>query len=149
MIEEIESAEEPLVGLDLEAFLMDEKGEKDGVYHQIAEDVELLVARHQNVNYIEMLAKWYKANRVMIDAALLSDNAADGKMCEVLARTIWLGWRGELRIGSVVQKDDAETRKKLLQKLPELRRRVVELSQLTEAYRLEELETVGESSSAG
>lgn len=133
-------------GLNLESFATDESKEIGGVYFPVAQGVEFLIARWQNTEYLKAAVKFYRDNKVAIERSLMDDGEADDEMCLILAKTIWKGWKGELRLGGEVLQDTPENRVKALKGFKEIRRFVVECSQEAEAYRLEAQADLGKSS---
>lgn len=83
------------MALDIFAqFATDESKEEAGVWVEIGEDAEILVARAGNKKYGKMIAKEYEKHKKLLD---LKNDASEAKseeiMIEVLAKTILLGWK--------------------------------------------------------
>ena len=134
-------------GLDLEAFAIDEQKESEGVWIPIAGGVEFLIARANNPNYLKALTSFYKVNRAAVDRQLMEDGEADDIMCKILAETVFLGFRGELRLQGAVQTDTVVNRAKIMKNFKALREEVVRLSNESELYQAAEEVAAGESSS--
>lgn len=142
---ETPTPEEP-AGLNLEQFAVDEDKEVSGVWFPIANDVDFLVARMNNTEYLRSMARLYKENRVAIERSLMEDAEADEKMCRILATTIFKGFRGPLKHKGKLLKNTIETRIQVLSEYKEVRRLVVDKANEVEAYRAEEVAEAGKPS---
>lgn len=81
------------------AFSTDQKTEEEGKLTQIPDcgDTLWLVARSGNKSYNRLLSTLYKRNRAVLDSK--GDEAqkkSDEILAEVFAKTILLGWQGEI-----------------------------------------------------
>ena len=87
------------------AFATNETAEKEGTLTQIPKcgDTMFRVARSGNINFNKMITKLVKQNKPVLDS---KGPAADAKNDEifavVLAKTILLGWEGEINIKGVM-----------------------------------------------
>lgn len=126
------------------AFRLDDKRTIDGAPITLAEGVQIFVARMNNPNYAEKLLKFYRTNRFAIERNLLDQNAADDKLCALLAETIFVGMVGFSHEGKLLE-DTIENRKWALITYPALREKVVEESQNVANFRAAGLEDEGKS----
>lgn len=81
------------------AFSTDQKTEEEGKLTQLPDcgDTMFLVARSGNKSYNKLLSTLYKRNRAVLDSK--GDEAqkkSDEILAEVFAKTILLGWQGEI-----------------------------------------------------
>ena len=139
----VETASPPQFDID-KAFRLDDKRTIDGAPITLAEGVQIFVARMNNPHYAEKLLKFYRQNKFAIERNLLEQNAADDKLCALLAETIFVGMVGFSHEGAALE-DTHENRKWALITYPALREKVVEESQNVANYRAAGLEDEGKS----
>ncbi|MCP3023263.1 hypothetical protein [Cupriavidus basilensis] len=76
------------------AFATDETKELEGVWIELSDGAEILVARAGNKKYNKLLAQQYEKNKRLLD---LKNDAAETLsntiMIDVMARTLLLGWK--------------------------------------------------------
>lgn len=82
-----------------DSFSTDQKTEEEGKLTQLPDcgDTLWLVARSGNKTYNKLLSSLYKRNRAVLDSK--GDEAqkkSDEILAEVFAKTILLGWQGEI-----------------------------------------------------
>lgn len=75
------------------AFATDEQKEIEGVWIEIGENAELLIARAGNPKYNKLLEKLQKPHRAAIARDRLPINVARKMIIEVLAETVLLDWK--------------------------------------------------------
>ena len=82
------------------AFAVDPKAEKEGVYTQIpnAGDTRWLIARTNYVKYQTALQKAVKRNKPVLDSGGEAARQKSNEiLADVMAKTILLGWEGEVK----------------------------------------------------
>ena len=93
--------------MDLKSYKVDLGAEKEGVWVKIGEDAELLIARWLNPACREAMAKYAKEFvTVNADAGVavqemekrLDDGSSAKMLAHVIADSVLLGWRGNLRM---------------------------------------------------
>lgn len=78
-------------------FATDEKAEQVGTATQLAGcgDTQFYVARDNNKSYIKLLQQRVKQNRAVLDSkGDAAEAKSDAIICEVMAKTILVGWDG-------------------------------------------------------
>lgn len=138
-------------------FAVDENLENTGTWQPIAGDTEFLIARTGNKAYGKVLTREFELHRRLMD---LGGEAAEAKshevMLDVLTQTVLLGWRTKQDDGSYLPtiqfKGEAltfsvENARKVIgtPEMKDLRRKVVQLSDDAETYRLKQEKAQGES----
>lgn len=87
------------------AFATDSKAEKEGTYTRLPRcgDTEFLIARIPNPAYKRLLSSLYKKHRAVLESkGDEAENKSNEIMAEVLAKTVLLGWKGEMNIKGVM-----------------------------------------------
>lgn len=134
-------------------YATDESLENNGTWRDIGGGTELLIARIGNDKYVKHLNKLVEQNKKLLDSGTDEADAKSNEiMVEVLANTILLGWRskvGEQYQDTVLFKKKAVTysvkQAKEMLMVKDFRRRVAQLGDEFEAYRLKEEVAQGEA----
>lgn len=104
--------------LDLfNVFKTDTTAEQEGTLTQIPEcgDTMFRVARSGNKSYNRLLSSLYKRNRAVLDSkGDEAQNKSDEILAEVFAKTILLGWEGEILFKGKKQPYSYDLAKQLL-----------------------------------
>lgn len=120
------------------AFATNENLEKDGTYTQVpgAGDTEFLIARAGNKNYAKLIQKLVKQNRAVLDS---KGDAAEAKSDEIFvdvyAKTILLGWKGDVNIKGTPTAYSISAAKTLLS-LKEFRAAVAKVAEDMENFKV-------------
>jgi len=116
------------------AFATDKKLELEGVWHDLGEGAGVLIARIGNRRYQNALNKTLADNRTMIKTGLMSEEAAEKDLCEIIADTILLDWKNIDDDGQPLPytKENAVA---MLIKYPDFRVLVVDLAGISDNYR--------------
>ena len=117
------------MSLDLNKhFKTDEKKELDGVWEDMGEGAEVLVARVGNDHYREAYRNIPKGVRRMIERGTLVDEKVDELICDLIASTVLLDWKAfDYPKGKPI-KYSFDNAKKVLLELPELRELIWEIA---------------------
>ncbi len=119
-------------------FAVDEKAETEGRWVEYGNGVSFLVARANNNNYNRLLSSLYKRNKVALEAKGDAATALnDNLMVEVLAKTILLGWKGDIALKGEKLEYSVENAKKILAH-KDFRRYISNLSEDFEAFKVEQ-----------
>lgn len=79
-------------------FATDEKKETGGIWKRVSPVTELLIARTGNDRYARLLSAKYEEHQRALDLkSEASEQLSKQIMIEVMAETILLGWRGEMK----------------------------------------------------
>lgn len=81
------------------AFAVDTKQEEEGTYTQLPKcgDTEFLIARSGNQRFARLIQAMVKANKPVLDSkGPASNKKSDEILVAVMAKTILLGWKGEV-----------------------------------------------------
>lgn len=100
------------------AFAVDSAQEQDGALTQLpnAGDTQFRIAREGNKNYSKLLQKLVKMNRATLDAkGPLAEAKSDEILVDVLAKTILIGWEGEVNYKGKMLAYSVDNAKTLLQ----------------------------------
>jgi len=108
-------------------FAIDENKELTGVWEDLGDDASILVARVGNKNYVEAYRTIPRGLRRMIENGILSGDKLDQVICDLLATTILLDWKGIEFQGASI-KYSHENAMRVLLALPEFREMVWELA---------------------
>ena len=133
------------MALDIFAqFATDETKEEDGIWVDIGDDSEILVARAGNKKYGKMISKEYEKHKKLLD---LKNEASEKKseevMIDVLAKTILLGWKNIMFKGEELpySLDNA----KMLLAVKDFRKLVAQYADDTEQYKVAVQEEVAKN----
>jgi hypothetical protein len=119
-------------------FAVDEKAETEGRWVEYGNGVSFLIARANNNNYNRLLSSLYKRNKVALEAKGDAATALnDNLMVEVLAKTILLGWQGDIALKGEKLEYSVENAKKILAH-KDFRRYISNLSEDFEAFKVEQ-----------
>lgn len=119
------------------AFATNETLEKEGTLTQIkgAGDTLFRIARAGNKNYARMIQKLVKQNRAVLDSkGDAAENKSDEIFVDVFAKTILLGWEGNVSIQGKATPYSLEAAKTLL-RLKEFRAVVSQVSEDMENFK--------------
>jgi hypothetical protein len=129
--------------MKISSFAVDEKKTIEGVWHEIGDNASVLIARAGNDKYrkdLRAMMKPYKRRLEREDPGM--DKIAEGLLNKCMARHILLDWQG-------VEDDDGNeipysTEQALdnFEKYPEFRDLISDLSNDTEAYKVQEEEEI-------
>lgn len=81
------------------AFATDESVEQEGTKTQLpnAGDTLFIIARMPNKHYSKLIQKQVKMNRAVLDSkGDAAEKASDNILINVMAKTVLLGWEGEI-----------------------------------------------------
>lgn len=103
-------------------FATDENLEIEGRWVPLNAETEFKIARAYNKQFSRMFQREFKVNRLALEAkGEAAEKLADDIMCNVMAKTILMGWKGPLSInGEDLSKYSEENAVKAL-KLKEFR----------------------------
>jgi hypothetical protein len=118
-------------------FATDEKLEIEGRWVPLNSKTSFKIARAFNKQFSRMFQREYKANRLALEAkGELAENLADDIMCNVMAKTILVDWKGPVSInGEDLGKYSQEGAVKAL-KLKEFRAWVNERAEDAAAFKV-------------
>jgi hypothetical protein len=119
-------------------FAVDEKAEQEGRWVEYGNGVSFLVARSGNPKYSRLLASMYKRNKVALEAKGEAAEALnESLMGEVMAKTILLGWKGNVALKGVKLEYSVENAKRLLA-VKDFRRYISSVSEDFESFKAEQ-----------
>jgi hypothetical protein len=101
-------------------FATDQGLELKGVWEPLEGESALLVARAGNMEYQKEFNKLPRSVRYQIENDMLSPETAGELTCELMAKTLLLGWRAMADEGATIEYSK-ENAKKMLIKYPDLR----------------------------
>lgn len=132
----------------------DEAAEVNGVWQKFNADVDLLVARSMNPKHAKMQLELYQRHQQALEADDEAAEKLDNEInIEVMSKTILLGWRSKAADGTVVPQvkfkgemlsHSVENAAKLLA-VKEMRRRVAQMANKVDEYRVKEEAKQGEA----
>ncbi len=124
------------------AFATDEEKEISGVWHQIGDGAEILVARAGNRAYTRKLTTMFDKNQRALDQKNeAADKLSDQILIDAAAEHLLLGWRG-IQFKGVELTYSVENAKKLLA-VKDFRALVNRLANDFESYRVRQEEALG------
>lgn len=119
------------------AFAVNTAQEQEGADTQLpgCGDTMFKVAREGNKNYGKLLQKLVKQNRAVLDSkGEAADAKSDEILVEVMAKTILIGWAGEIKYQGKGHAYSVEAAKMLL-KHKDFRAKVMEVSSNMETFK--------------
>ncbi|MEZ0231900.1 MAG: hypothetical protein ACAH12_03600 [Methylophilaceae bacterium] len=118
-------------------FGTNKKQELEGVWTDIGDGAQLLVARFGNKNYKDAAKRLGAPYKAVIRAGNLKDEVSDKLTTEALAEGVLLGWKGLKDDGKAVtySKDEAI---RLMTEYPDFRDQVLSLSTSIELFQSQE-----------
>jgi hypothetical protein len=126
-------------------FATDEKKEVEGVWVDIGDGAELLIARAGNKKYARLLGSEVEKHQRALDAkGDASDELSERLMVGVFASTILLGWRGDFKFKGEALPYTNENARKVLG-VKDFRAFVAKLSNDIDAYRAAQEATAGKN----
>lgn len=133
--------------MDLASFKTNLTAEIEGVWVEIGEGCELLIARLGNKEFRKFMKSASKPYRSMMRNDQLPDDVAEKLMVKALAATILLDWK-ELKLGGKKLKYSKEECERVLgdEEFKDFRDLVVEIAQARETFRFEEIEAAAGNS---
>ena len=120
------------------AFAVDTAQEQDGTLTELpgCGDTKFLIAREGNKNYSKLLQRLVKQNRAVLDSkGAAAEAKSDELMVEVLAKTILIGWEGEISYKGKMYPYTVDAAKMLLAH-KDFRANVVGVSSNMETFKL-------------
>lgn len=128
-------------------FATDEAAETGGTWMQY-KGQDFLIARSGNRNYGKLLTKLVNKNQRVLDQQDdHADSASDDIMVEVIAKTILLGWKGEMIVekgGSPVAYSlDSATK---ILRVKDFRAQVMKMADDREQFRVKQMEEQAKNS---
>ena len=76
------------------SFATNEKAEVEGVWENIGDGASILVARAGNVRYSNLIREKMAGYKTSIQRQNMSDDESNRILCDTMAETILLGWKG-------------------------------------------------------
>lgn len=131
--------------MKISKFATDLDLEENGVWVDIGEGGEILVARMGNPRYQKAVQSISKPHRTQIRQKTISEDLSDELLLKAMAETILLDWKGIEDDKGKVIKYTKDTAFKLLRDLRDFRNLVVELATEQAAFRREEAVAEGNS----
>jgi hypothetical protein len=131
--------------MKISRFATDLDLEENGVWVDIGEGAELLVARVGNPRYSEAIRKLTKPVRQQLRNDTLPADKMDEIMLKAFSETILLDWKGIEDDNGKPIKYSTENAYQLMRDLKDFRAIVDEIARAGEAYRKEEREAEGNS----
>lgn len=118
-------------------FGTDKKKELEGVWHDLGEGLEVLVARIGNPKYKKRFQAITKPHRRALDRKTLPDEVAERLMIQCMSETILLDWKGLEEDGKEVPYS-TENAIRILTEYRDLREYIDDISKELEGYKQEE-----------
>lgn len=123
--------------MDLEkTYGTDKDLEKNGVWVEIDDGAQILVARTDNPRYRDMLRAELKPHKKKIQRGTLSQEFQEKLLMKVVAHTVLLDWKG-ITVKDKAVKYSPEKALELLEEYPDFREDVMEAANTMETFRRE------------
>ena len=126
----------------------DKKLEVKGKWFNFDKTTRFLIARHRNPEYRELMRELMDPHQHKLATGLMEDDIADDIFCEVLSKTVLLGWEGledTDENGNVFLIEYShETAKNLLLESEDFRAYILSIASRADNFKLAQLKEVVE-----
>lgn len=117
-------------------YATDDKKEIEGVWVDLTDTAQLLLARMNNRKYARELSRVVEKNDKALNAKTeAADVLSESLMADVAAKTILLGWRGLRYKGADIEYTEANA--KMLLSVKDFRKKVLQLADIMDNYKAE------------